>query len=489
MTDSIFACARLGAKLFSKNIARFFNVRNFTTLQTNIVAKVFNVPFPMFSIVFTKMKIARSIIIGNVVFMMNILGRLKIAPNLFLHNKAMFHNIPSIIRKRMTWFKDKNISFGVFISSTLPFRIFRTQCILSCKMLRTTFKRAILSLAKIFLAMRRAFHKSSATGNTFLFHSKSISQYGRFVKHRFVIILFILCSLYINAYALDWDIVNEDFANLASWDNNSSGNCTATAVTEDEKSCLKLYVPAGEAASTAQIGQTLTDPGDTFTLEISFKQTHFSTGSDHTFHPYGLGFAFTLDQDPDHEYRFEIGYDNTNYFLKIRRTNIQADIRLAMLPISTSTWHTIRLVVEASRLTSVWLDDYCYEIEETYTRTIADFVNYRFNIFMFGWGVGSTDQIVYVDYARIDTTPEHPTTDSPIKIGTESIIARYRQDGGNDGWSGETQYDYVSAEKVRYSKDGSNVFSIPIAATSHNLASKARIYDGSTVKSLMKLPE
>ncbi len=289
--------------------------------------------------------------------------------------------------------------------------------------------------------------------------------------------------------ALDWDILEDEFTSIAAWSDISDGNCTVTQVTEDSRSCAKLYVPAAEPdLYSAQFGQTLSSPGSgTFTLAFTFKQTHFiSTEQAYSFCPYGLGWAFALDSEPSLQYRFAVGYDGTNYFFKFYRG--ASNILLAMIDFDTTAWHTVRIVVEASRVTTVWFDNYCYEVEETYTRTIADFIDWRFNFFLFSWGTDANQAIAYIDWVGIDSTPEHPTTTSPLIINDENIVCRYRQNGGDDGWGGETQYDYFDAEKTRISQDGTKVYSMPLVANDDALRSGARIHDGSAIKSLQLIP-
>lgn len=298
------------------------------------------------------------------------------------------------------------------------------------------------------------------------------------------IIFIILCSFYLtlNVYALDWDLLDEDCAGIGDWTSFDDGGATTTQVTFDSLSTFKFNVPAATNGD-AQVGRTVNFPDAGFTYEARFRvENYATTNGNFNWCPYNLMFGARTASK--HNYRFEVGYDGTNYFLKTRPTNDAADYLLYMLDLSPGGWHTIRIVVEASRVVTVWIDDRVIVPELTWSRTSALSANYT-NLALFGWGAGSEYQLAYVDYVKVDTTPEHSTSDSPLKIGTEDIGIRYRQDGEDDGYT--TAYDYTAAEKLRM-YDGTDVLSVPLVATGHGLVSKVRIYDGSNVKSLMKLP-
>ena len=78
-----------------------------------------NMRMPVF-ILDGKNKICRSIVVFNPVLMMDNFTRRKIAPKLFLHDKAMLTNVIIIIGRRMTMFFDENISITIYNFATLP---------------------------------------------------------------------------------------------------------------------------------------------------------------------------------------------------------------------------------------------------------------------------------------------------------------------------------------------------------------------------------
>jgi len=83
--------------------------------------------FHMFTLISKQPKIFKFIIIKDTIDMMYNFYRRKISPELFLHNKAMLHNITMFIAERMIGLENKNISTAILSSATLPIRIFRSH--------------------------------------------------------------------------------------------------------------------------------------------------------------------------------------------------------------------------------------------------------------------------------------------------------------------------------------------------------------------------
>ena len=301
-------------------------------------------------------------------------------------------------------------------------------------------------------------------------------------------LIFILLLLYSSTcYGLDWDIMNEDFTSIAAWTSSITSGGSVTQVTEDGRSCMKMVLPAdGEANTYTQAYKFVSAVADnTYTMEMVFKITGFpgeATVDTLGWLPYGLSLVYGTGIN---ETRVDTGYDGTNYFIKGRRTATHSDYTLFMVDMDTTGWHTIRIIVEASVVTSVWFDNHCYEVKETYSRPVGN-VN-SVALLQWGAGAGANLQTTYIDSIKIDTTPEHLSV-SPLAIGEEKIVCRYRQNGGNDGWGGTYSYDYIGAGAIRVSKDGTKVYSVPLTTTSDSRASKTRTYNGSSVKALMKLP-
>jgi len=282
--------------------------------------------------------------------------------------------------------------------------------------------------------------------------------------------------------ALDWDILNEDFTSLAAWTAWNSPSCTATQVTEDGRSCVKLDSPATK--STAGLHGTFAPGAPTTycTVEMVFKLEAMSSTATATpsalprlFVTYvvngaiGMYMVMGLSWDGT-RFLLENFYGSSYYF-------IIADLDL-------TTWHTIRMVTGdytgTDFLTSIWLDGYCYMTQRSTGVYAGAFASGTITLEMSG-GILSTLQTAYIDVIRIDTTPEQ--LPSPLTIYDEDILCRYRQEGAPDFHT----YSIAGAESLRIQSPAGKVLSIPQVATAHEQASKTRIYDGATVKSLGKI--
>ena len=90
----------------------------------------------------------------------------------------------------------------------------------------------------------------------------------------------------------------------------------------------------------------------------------------------------------------------------------------------------------------------------------------------------------YIDTIRVDTTPEHPTTESQLKIGTEDLAVRPNQVHYTASWV-DTEKFKVYGKSLSGSEE---VLEVPLVATDDVNASDVRVYDGTTTKALMKLP-
>jgi len=278
--------------------------------------------------------------------------------------------------------------------------------------------------------------------------------------------------------ALDWDILNEDFANISAWTDGSTGGGVASSVTYDSKSCLKLDFPTdatGDGSIALVYQEGLSIPA-TCTIEMKS--------------------LFALDETTYGYYvRMEDGSSDYNAFRMGRSGTDGGGTRHSLVGLNDGTsynyqltgiadaylnnWITYRYVIKASRLCDVYANNVHYAFDLTSVDTA---VRNRISIYT----AANTNEraTLYVDYIKIDTTPEGIQT-SALQIGDQDIICSYAHDGTPSG--------VVAANnsKLRmYNKDiGGNacVCSVPLVATGHALASKIRIYDGSAVKALKKV--
>ena len=79
--------------------------------------------FFMFGIICKKFKVFNSIIIKNMIYMVNGFSRVKVSSKMLLHYKSMLSNISSVAFKRMVMRTNKNISSRIFCYAARPTRI------------------------------------------------------------------------------------------------------------------------------------------------------------------------------------------------------------------------------------------------------------------------------------------------------------------------------------------------------------------------------
>jgi hypothetical protein len=279
--------------------------------------------------------------------------------------------------------------------------------------------------------------------------------------------------------ALDWDILNEDFSNISSWANNSTGGGAPSAVTFDGKSCLKLDFPsnATDTESYASVYRTDITIPNTFTLEISI------------YHDLDAGYGSYVSAIVTGGKRYVTrcgrrtsAYSSVAVF--VDSAHVQGELTSASNTAYLDNWITYRFVVKTGNKIDIWGNNIPYIIGEEVTHTATP--NQLSIYCVANTGNRST---LYVDYIKIDTTPEGLGV-APLCIGDQKIISKYTHSGvaASGGW---LEIPSNNGKFKIYNKDiagNACVCDVPLVATDNALASKVRIYDGSTTKSLMKIP-
>ncbi len=284
-----------------------------------------------------------------------------------------------------------------------------------------------------------------------------------------IFLLVIFLSLNGHAVALEWDVLNEDMADISDWADNDALGGVSSQETFDGKSCMKLYVPGADPDEDAYRQRYLSSVSN-FTCEFSFYVDDPGVGGDNAL----LRFIY-LDATTDildwraYEEHMVIRVPGGAVYHK-------ADCHFA-----PQVWHTVRIVKQSTSV-SFWVNNMLYFYNVTpysgdYTRN-----DIRFNV----EGTGGSPKTIYVAFCRVDTTQEHLAV-SPLNIGSEKIVVRYRQNTDDEfypnGAEALRMYGptcYGAAPKV---------LSIPLVAADDGDASKVRFDTGSATKSLMKLPE
>ena len=275
--------------------------------------------------------------------------------------------------------------------------------------------------------------------------------------------------------ALDWDILNEDCADIGDWFNADNAPCVSSQVTFDSKSTFKFYMPQSASSGNIQLARGFVFPS-TFTFECSW---YASDGaSNKLFQTY----LIVDGASPRDLYRvmWYTGIYNSQVVVQLTNTPTYLYIRLGAPAELEDSWHTLRVVVKASRKLDIWLDNRPVLGNQTISATNTAAAGINFICYNDNVGL----QQMYLDYVRVDTTPEAPTTVSPLKINTEEIaVVPYNINSAN--WKPASNLRFYGHPLTGWSN---KVCEIPIVATTDTNASKVRIYSGGTVKSLMKLP-
>ena len=266
---------------------------------------------------------------------------------------------------------------------------------------------------------------------------------------------------------------------------------TTTNVTEDGRSCTKLYVPG-----TANIGDW---PSGSSTDHANLQHHWFTWTSDCTVE---IVLKMSDLGDAAHGGAFlNIFFKDSNDKLVSVwiAFNTAADTYPAMALVdvaaahnkqanfdwNASAFHTLRLVVK-NNVAYGYIDGYFCVGGVDCSETIWE-GSYPgwFIIELRSAGYGYP-QTVYLDSIKMSTTAAEPDVITPFKIQGQNIATRLIQLPSGGYW--------VGPSPLRYRKTGCKLttnmtYEIPLVATTDPWASKVRIKTGSGIKALMKLPD
>ena len=291
--------------------------------------------------------------------------------------------------------------------------------------------------------------------------------------------------------ALDWDILNEDCADITDWTDGDSGGGETTQVTFDSKSCFKMAIPASPAGDAYAFRyRALTIP-DTFTCEYALYMEDVN----------GYGSQIEFHTTSGHMYMFIIYNHAVACYTSTTNPVLYNAFCIPCVVASPpptgdevttfmDRWQTIRIVVKASRKVDVWVNNKCYIADLACSvTTTAPYYN---QIYVYNYSTASEEATTtYYDWIKIDTTPEGQSTSSPVVIAGQPMRVQLAH---NANWEYTAGGDHAFAPVPKYrvwNKDvNGNAYQcgIPYVATDNTNASKTRVWDGSAVKSLSKLP-
>ena len=285
--------------------------------------------------------------------------------------------------------------------------------------------------------------------------------------------------------ALDWDKLNEDCSDISDWTDGDSAGCTSDVVTFDNSSCMRLYGPSSAAdGNYAYRYRTLSAVPDTFTLEFKVYTMH---NANRYFNPY-----VAISSANNHLYELTVGShrvalaDSATTWVDAMchiRLNYEGGPASVLTGQFYDKWHTVRLVVKTGRKADVWIDNRCILANVTCSDT-----GYTNQIQAYAYADNVYDIHSFFDWFRVDSTPEGQTAISPLRIGTEHVSFRVSQLTSDDVFRIDPSPLKFQGVYLNDAERALGACEIPLVDTSDTNASKVRIYDGTEVKSLQKLP-
>lgn len=279
--------------------------------------------------------------------------------------------------------------------------------------------------------------------------------------------------------ALDWDILNDDCSDISGWADNDAVDGVSEQVTYDGRSTFRFYTLATNG-TIARRTKILTVP-NTFTLEVVTN----------TYKHSGFGVLFSIHTTD--KYRYALRVNSNSVMLYKSATEPQyAAVFVVPNTIADSflfEWITARLVVKADRKADLWVNNQCClsNIACTWSSdTVSNLMEvYATNNAAATGGSGE----YYVDSIKVDTTPEGQSTQGPVNLNGVVLNTRLAHE---TSWSsGSSSFEYYQSKLRIRAKDilgATRTCEIPLVATDDANASPVRIYNGSAVKSLQKLP-
>lgn len=278
-----------------------------------------------------------------------------------------------------------------------------------------------------------------------------------------------------------WDLADQDCDALdGGWAKNIVGTGDVTLVIEDGKDCYKIENTGVLSTDLTNANFTPSDWNNDCTIEIVFKYVSDTESETITTQHFSL-YARSTDK---HQFGARCILDSANYDFTVASgatgTVVTGEKRWGYIDITTSTWHTMRMVVKSNYVT-VWIDNkiLVHKVGVTDPGTNTKILGVQ----VYGSG-SSTVRTLYVDSIKMSSEACEPDPVYPVKIQGQDIVSHIAQVGA----IGTLDADVCTpVEYVRYNKNGT-VYGFPLVVTDDVQASAVRIYNGTAVKALMKAP-
>jgi hypothetical protein len=260
--------------------------------------------------------------------------------------------------------------------------------------------------------------------------------------------------------AVDWDLLNEDCADISDWTDNDTGDGVSSQETFDSKSCFKFLKPTADGNYASRFIDIGSFSGN-YTLEFMIYLDNIGvmeSGGDYN------GVQIQA-RGPTYRLAVNIGTNGLSV-----RDSTQWNL-ISGISIVQDEWHKYRFEVHNSQTdVDIYIDDILKTIDAdcSLATTGSDGRVYY-------WAISDSlpNVLTYVDWVKADTG-----------VGNMYFDVGFRVRGGST--THRIGVTTLSGHKLRIN-DGSTTYGIVLAAVSDDDASPLRIYDGNNIKALPKL--
>jgi hypothetical protein len=276
-----------------------------------------------------------------------------------------------------------------------------------------------------------------------------------------------------------WNLTDQDCdAFDGGWTANNDGGLIALA-TEDSRTVYKYTADVDGAPYAVKTDLTAWTQ---CTAEIAFK-IDATPVSEHG--------SLTLYLRDNSKYGYSMGFWSLSSvtYPYIRCCGGDTILR-HWIDVTSSDWHTGRIVVNSSHNAWFWLDNQ-FICSLAYSGSVH--TNYTNNtIGVLAGTVPSGTKISYVDHIRMSSSKSE--ADDPGIFEVEGVTAAVNTRVASLGSGGTGMPDSPNnpSDKIRYHLErniaGGVPYTIPLVATTDTYASEARVYDGSSTKSMQRVP-
>jgi len=306
-------------------------------------------------------------------------------------------------------------------------------------------------------------------------------------KNRFIILIIILLIANLSfAETPTWDLTDQDCdAFDGNWTQNNVGTGTVATATEDTRTVYKFVCPWDVGNNPYAVNLSLSAWTEC-TAEFVFKIGNGPWDYDGN----ARISLYMRDQDR-YEYSARIQWFDSKTYPYIRLGSGDTSLR-QWIDITSNDWHTVRVVIDSSHNLWGWVDgQYIGKLAYSGDVSVGLSAN-TIGLAAYSSSVNDSDFIVYVDSVKMSSSKAEPDYHGLVNIqGSGNVNCRIASLGS--GGAGMPIDPVNPADKVRIHLDrytsGGISYALPLVDTTDDYASKVRVYDGSSVKAVQKMPD